>query len=609
MTVMLPSPSEVLTNVFGYTSFHPLQQRVIDRVLSGGDALVLMPTGGGKSLCYQVPALCREGLTLVVSPLVALMKDQVEALRANGVAAAYLNSTLSAEEADAVTAQADAGTLKLLYVSPERLFSGTASRLSGWNVTLVAVDEAHCISFWGHDFRPEYTKLGQLRELLPGVSIVALTATADGAIERDILAQLAIDEEAVFRSSFDRPNLHLAVAPGQKKIEQLLAFLARRPNQAGIVYCLSRAGTEDLAERLSAKGYRARAYHAGLAAQERSSVQDAFLRDETDIVCATVAFGMGIDKSNVRWVVHYNLPKNLEGFYQEIGRAGRDGLASDTLLFYSYADVAQQLKFLDSADESRRDLLAAKLDRMKQYAEARTCRRRILLSYFGETLEADCGHCDNCENPAETFDGTITAQKLLSAVYRTQGRATLRQAALLLRGSHAQEVVEPGWSELKTFGAGKDLRFEEWMEYGTQLVNAGLLSVAFDRGTALQLTALSGPVLKGERVVALVKYRSPEERKTAAPKIAAPATDGDPDLFEHLRVVRKRLADENDIPAFVVFSDKTLRDMAAKVPRNSIEFRQVHGVGEAKLEAYGPIFLREITEWTEKVSTQSQTMT
>jgi ATP-dependent DNA helicase RecQ len=599
MTAMLPSPAEVLTSVFGYRTFHPLQQRVIDRLLSGGDALVLMPTGGGKSLCYQVPALCRDGLTLVVSPLVALMKDQVEALRANGVAAAYLNSTQSAAEADAVTAQVDAGTLKLLYVSPERLFSGTASRLAAWKVGLVAVDEAHCISFWGHDFRPEYTKLGQLRDLLPGVPFVALTATADAAIERDILAQLAIDEEAVFKSSFDRPNLHLAVAPGQKKLDQLLAFLSRRPEQAGIVYCLSRAGTEDLAEKLSLRGHRARAYHAGLSSDERSSVQDAFLRDETDIVCATVAFGMGIDKSNVRWVVHFNLPKNLEGFYQEIGRAGRDGLPSDTLLFYSYADVAQQLKFLETA-EGRRELLAAKLDRMKQYAEARSCRRRILLSYFGETLETDCGHCDNCENPPETFDGTITAQKLLSAVYRTQGRATLRQAALLLRGSHAQEVVEPGWSELKTFGAGKDLRFEEWMEYGTQIINAGYLTVAFDRGLALQLTALSGPVLKGERAVALVKYRSPEEKKAAQPKPVAPATDGDPDLFEHLRRVRKRLADEHDIPAFVVFSDKTLKDMAAKVPRDSIEFRQVHGVGEAKLEAYGPIFLREIAAFAEK---------
>jgi ATP-dependent DNA helicase RecQ len=601
-TPTLPSPLEILNNVFGYPSFHPLQGRVIDHVLAGKDALVLMPTGGGKSLCFQVPALCREGLTLVISPLVALMKDQVEALKANGVAADFLNSTQNAAETERVNAEIASGGLKLLYVSPERLFSGgTANRLTGWNVSLVAIDEAHCISFWGHDFRPEYTKLGQLRGLLPGVPIVALTATADPAIRRDILAQLAIDEESVFQSSFDRPNLHLAVLPGQKRLERIVDFLAKRPGQAGIVYCLSRAGTEDLAVSLSKKGHRAKAYHAGMNTEDRSAVQEAFLKDDIDIVCATVAFGMGIDKSNVRWVIHYNLPKNLEGFYQEIGRAGRDGLASDTLLFYSYADVAQQLKFMDDANPERRELLAAKLERMKQYAEALSCRRRILLSYFGETPEADCGHCDVCENPPQTFDGSVTAQKLLSAVYRTGGRATLRQCALILRGSHAQEVVEPGWHDLKTFGAGTELKFEEWMEYGAQLINGGFASVAYDRGLTLQLTALSGPVLKGERTVPLVRFRSFEEKKAAAPPVkAAAAGDGDPDLFEALKVVRRKLADEHDVPAYVVFSDKTLKDMAAKVPKTPADFRQVMGVGEAKLEAYGTIFLREIEEWTSK---------
>ena len=598
----LPLPLDVLKRVFGYDKFHPLQEKVIDHVLAGNDALVLMPTGGGKSLCFQVPALCRDGLTLVISPLVALMKDQVEALKANGVAAAFLNSTQKAGDAEEVTARIAAGEIKLLYVSPERLFSGnTAARLAAWNVTLVAVDEAHCISFWGHDFRPEYTKLGQLRTLLPGIPLVALTATADPAIRRDILAQLAIDEDSVFQESFDRPNLHLAVLPGQKRLERILDFLAKRPGQAGIVYCLSRAGTEDLAASLSKKGHKAKAYHAGMNADDRSAVQEAFLKDDIDIVCATVAFGMSIDKSNVRWVIHFNLPKNLEGFYQEIGRAGRDGLPSDTLLFYSYADVAQQLKFMDDANPDRRELLAAKLERMKQYAEAFICRRRILLSYFGETPEADCGHCDVCENPPETFDGTVTAQKVLSAVYRTGGRATLRQCALILRGSHSQEVVEPGWHELKTFGAGKELRFEEWMEYGSQVVNAGYLGVAYDKGMTLQLTSLAGPVLKGERVVPLVKFRSLEEKKAAAPQPkAVSTTDGDPDLFEALKVVRRKLADENEVPAYVVFSDKTLKDMAAKVPKTPAEFRQVHGVGDAKLEAYGTIFLRAIGEWEAK---------
>lgn len=597
------APREVLTRVFGYEDFHPLQEGVITRVLAGKDALVLMPTGGGKSLCYQIPALCLEGLTLVISPLVALMRDQVEALKANGVAAACLNSSLTAAETNEVLKQLETASLKLLYTSPEKLFSGgTAARLASLNISLVAIDEAHCISFWGHDFRPEYTQLGRLRQLLPGVPLLALTATADPAIRRDILYQLSMDNEAVFQSSFDRPNLHLAVLPGQKRFERLLDFLCGHKDEAGIIYCLSRAGTDALADKLRSKGYKAASYHAGMDAQARHRIQDAFLKDETEIVCATVAFGMGIDKSNVRWVVHWNLPKNLEGFYQEIGRAGRDGLPSDTLLFYSYADIARQLAFLDDANPERRELLEAKLERMKQYAEASICRRRILLSYFGESLEEDCGNCDVCEEPPETFDGTIIAQKLLSAVARTGGRAGLRHCALILRGSHSQEISSQGWHELKTFGVGRDLRFEEWMEYGSQIVNAGYAQVAYDRGMSLQLTALSGPVLRGERSVKLVKFvpfedkRALEAAAKAARKTLA-AEDGDPALLEHLKAVRKRLADEHGLPAYVVFSDKTLKDMAAKVPRTEAALRQVHGVGEVKAASYGPIFLREMGEW------------
>jgi len=597
----MPSPLDILTRVFGYDSFLPLQERVISHVLAGHDALVLMPTGGGKSLCFQVPALCRGGLTLVISPLVSLMRDQVEALKANGVKAAYLNSTQSAEEADGVLASIAAGELALLYVSPEKLFSGaTPARLADWGVTLIAVDEAHCISFWGHDFRPEYTQLGRLRALLPGIPIVALTATADPAIRRDILSQLSISEDSVFVSSFDRPNLHLAVLPGQKRFERLQDFLRDRKGQAGIVYCLSRAATEDLAGKLRASGIKAAAYHAGMGAADRHATQDAFLRDETTVVCATVAFGMGIDKSNVRWVVHWNLPKNLEGFYQEIGRAGRDGLPADTLLFYSYADVAQQLKFLDEAESDRRELLAAKLERMRQYAEARSCRRRVLLSYFGETVDSDCGHCDACEHPSETFDGTVVAQKILSAVYRTQGRATLRLCALILRGSRAQEVVVPGWASLKTFGAGGELSFAEWMEYGAQLVNGGYLTVAYDRGQSLQPTPLAEPVLRGERAVPLVAYQSPEERKAqAAPVKSLAVGDANPELIERLKAVRKKIADEHGIPAYLVFSDKTLKDMAVKNPATAGEFRLVHGVGEVKADGYGPAFLRALKEWRE----------
>jgi len=598
------TPLEVLKRVFGYERFHPLQEKAIAHVLGGRDALVLLPTGGGKSLCFQVPALCREGLTLVVSPLVSLMRDQVESLKAEGVAAACLNSAQDPDEAAEVLRRLSLGSLKLLYVSPERIFAGQGlERIRSWNVSLVAVDEAHCISFWGHDFRPEYTKLGALREILPGVPLVALPATADPAIRRDILSQLAIPEDSVFQDSFDRPNLRLSVLPGQRKFERLRIFLADRRGQAGIVYCLSRAATEDLAGKLSGAGFKAEAYHAGLDAGLRHRVQDSFLRDETQIVCATVAFGMGIDKSNVRWVVHWNLPKNLESFYQEIGRAGRDGLPADTALFYSYADVAQQLKFLDEASPERRELLAAKLERMKQYAEAKVCRRRVLLSYFGETVEKDCCNCDVCEHPPETFAGTVTAQNLLSAVYRTGGKATLRQCALLLKGSFAREITDHGWQNLKTFGAGRELKFEEWMEYGSQLINGGYIAVAYDRGMTLRLTPLSSPVLKGEKAVAVVRFVSFDDRKAAAVKTkTAAAFDSDPELFERLKAVRRKLADEHEVPAYVIFSDKTLKDMSAKKPRTEVEFRRVHGVGETKAEAYGSVFLRAVAEWLDSIS-------
>lgn len=596
------TPLEVLHRVFGYDTFHPLQERVIEHILAGEDALVLMPTGGGKSLCFQVPALCKDGLTLVVSPLVALQRDQVEALKANGVAAALLNSTQSEDEAEEVLDDIAKGKLKLLYVSPEKLFrSSTANSLAMWNINLIAVDEAHCISFWGHDFRPEYTQLGRLRHMLPTVPLVALTATADPAIQRDILNQLSIEELSVFQSSFDRPNLHLSVLPGQKRFERLRSFLKSHPNQPGIVYCLSRAATEELAEKLTRLGYKAEAYHAGMSTEDRHCAQDAFLKDETLIICATVAFGMGIDKSNVRWVIHWNLPKNLEGFYQEIGRAGRDGLPADTLLFYSYADVAQQLKFIDTASSERRELLVAKLDRMKQYAEAGICRRRILLSYFGETLGEDCGHCDVCEHPPVTFDGTLVAQKILSAVYRTRERSTLRHCALILRGSHAQEIMEQRWHEIKTFGVGQDLKYEEWIEYGSQLINAGYVSVAYDRGMTLHLTALSMPVLKGEKSVPLVRFQTFEERKMQATQLKTPpANDGDPNLVECLKVVRKKLADKHNVPPYIIFNDKALQDMASKVPKDLTQFLQVHGVGEVKAESYGPTFLNAIHQWEEQ---------
>jgi len=604
----MDSPRDVLKRVFGYDSFHPLQERVIRHVLEGKDALVLMPTGGGKSLCFQIPALLKSGMALVVSPLLALMRDQVEALKANGVAAATLNSSQDPDEAAGTLKAVYRGEVKLLYLSPERLFSETMEvHLREWPISLVAVDEAHCISFWGHDFRPEYTRLGELRALLPQAPFLALTATADPVIRRDILQGLAIPPEAVFQDSFDRPNLHLAVLPGRKRLERLLDFLAHRRNQSGIVYCLSRASTEDLAAKLNRQGFRAAAYHAGMDSPSRHRVQDSFLRDEILIICATIAFGMGIDKSNVRWLAHWNLPKNLESFYQEIGRAGRDGLPASTLLFYSYGDIINQKKFIEDADPSRRELLDAKLMRMKEYAEARSCRRRILLGYFGENVDRDCGFCDVCETPPETFDGTLPAQKLLSAVYRTGEQATLRQCALILRGVHAPDILQTRWERLKTFAVGRELSYEEWMEYGTQLVNGGYLSVAFDQKSALRLTPLAWPVLKGEKKVPLTRFQAYDKKKAAPPETAPAVTGGplftaqaDPDLFERLRVLRKKLAEENNVPPFVIFSDRTLKDMAGRVPGTTGEFRQVYGVGEFKAQAYGPPFLRLIQEWSDR---------
>lgn len=608
MSAPLATPRSVLRNVFGYSRFHPLQKEVITHVLKGEDALVLMPTGGGKSICFQVPALCVPGVTLVISPLVSLMKDQVEMLQANGVAAAYWNSTLSPEENRTVYRDMMQGAIKLLYISPERLFGDSASTwLSELQVSLVAIDEAHCISFWGHDFRREYTRLGELRTLLPNVPIIALTATADPIIRRDILQQLAIPETSVFQSSFDRPNLYLEVQPGQKRLERILAFLAAHPREGGIIYCATRATTEQVAEKLRQRKYSAEAYHAGMPADQRERVQDAFQRDTVQIVVATIAFGMGIDKSNVRWVIHYNLPRTMEGYYQEIGRAGRDGLPADTLLLYSYADVAQSLRFMGDVSPDRRALLEAKLERMKQYAETRHCRRRVLLAYFGEEVSEGCGNCDACRNPPVYVDGTITAQKLLSAVYRTGQRCTLRQGVGILRGSYSREITAPRWDQLPTFGVGTEHSFVQWMEYGAQIINQGYLSVAYDRGMALTITPTGKDVLAGKAVVQLVHVdpERPYERERAASASVSGAATGpssqesaaDAELFDKLRELRSTLAKEKNVPAFVIFSDRSLRDMAARKPVSLALFETVHGVGTKKADTYGPRFIALIAAW------------
>ncbi len=592
---------QILKQTFGYDHFRPLQADIIDAVLAGRDCLVLMPTGGGKSVCFQVPALVNDGLTVVISPLIALMKDQVEALRANGVRAAYLNSTLTPREQDSVLWMAKLGELKLLYIAPERLFSGnTVEFLKTLDVSLFAIDESHCISAWGHDFRPEYRQLSMLKREFPEVPVIALTATADKVTRKDILAQLGIPEAEVFLASFDRPNLSLTVLPSQKRLQRIESFLRKHEAQPGIVYCLSRKSTEDVAESLRKLGFRAEHYHAGCTAEQRSRVQEAFLKDDIQIIVATIAFGMGIDKSNVRWVIHYNLPSNVESYYQEIGRAGRDGEPADTVLFYGYQDVAMRLDMIQKAEvpDEQKDLQRAKLQRMKQYAEADHCRRRILLSYFNETATKDCGNCDVCQNPREYFDGKVIAQKALSGIARTGERVAMGALVDLLRGSRNQNIVRHGYDQLPTFGVGRDLKNEEWADYLCQLLNSGVLDIAYDEAHALKLNALSKQVLKGEREVRLTKFIPFEERQAArqaeAPKEKPKKEIIKDALFDRLRTLRKQLADSLNVPPYVIFSDATLSEMAQQRPISEFQLKQISGVGEEKFRRYGEAFINEI---------------
>ena len=596
MTVAEQTPVDFLKRYYGYDRFRPMQEDIIRSIVGGRDTLVLMPTGGGKSVCFQIPALMLPGITVVVSPLIALMKDQVGALLLNGIPAAFYNSTQSSREQRDIEEQCLTGKLKLLYVSPEKLltesFFGFLRRVQ---VSLFAIDEAHCISSWGHDFRPEYTRLNVLKEQFPDVPTIALTATADKLTRQDIAQRLGMVDPAVFVASFNRTNLSLQVLPGQNRIQQIVRLLQQKPNTSGIIYCLSRKSCESLSAKLQEKGFGAAFYHAGMDPADRSRTQDAFLRDDVKIICATIAFGMGIDKSNVRWVIHYNMPKNIEGFYQEIGRAGRDGAAAQTVLFYSFADVATYKDMLNENRPANLDLQLAKLERMQQYADAHTCRRQILLSYFSEELTEPCGNCDVCRDPRITIDGTVLAQKALSAIIRTGERVPMNLLIDILRGSRSQAVMQGGYDQVKTYGAGRDLRFDEWRSYLHQLINIGVIEVAYDNHYALRRGILAEQVLFSNRKIDLV--RPDDAPKPVVEKTRTKTEVTRDELFEQLRVLRKQLADEQNVPAYVVFTDTTLEDMARQRPTTPDALRNVSGVGERKLQLFGKQFLEAITNY------------
>ena len=589
---------QLLKSVYGYDSFRPLQKEIIDHIISGRDALVLMPTGGGKSICYQIPALLLEGVALVVSPLISLMKDQVDALQANGVVAEALNSSNEDSVNRVIRERCQKGELKILYISPERLLTEIPWLQQCVKVSMIAIDEAHCVSHWGHDFRPEYTQLGVLNERFPGVPRLALTATADKITKADIVKQLCLREPQIFIGSFDRPNLSLDVRKAYQKRERIrtiLDVIGRHPQESGIIYCLSRKGTEELAADLKSNGIIAGIYHAGLPSEERTRVQDDFINDRVHVICATIAFGMGIDKSNIRFVIHNNLPKSIESFYQEIGRGGRDGLPTETLLFYNLQDLITLRGFAE--ESGQREINLEKLKRMQEYAEAQVCRRRILLNYFGETSECRCGNCDVCKNPPQHFDGSVLVQKALSVMKRCHEEVGFSVVTDVLKGSFSPTVVAKGYDKLRTFGAGRDVPAKDWYSYLLQMLQMGYIEIAYNEDKHLKVTPLGEDILYGRKQAQLsvivredlrVKKRN---RQATIPGLSVNSVSDEDLLFEKLRALRKTIANEIGKPAYIVLSDKSLHALTAEKPTNLFLFGNTYGIGEHKKVQFGERFV------------------
>jgi ATP-dependent DNA helicase RecQ len=604
----------ILKNVFGYEEFRPLQEEIIERTIDGKDSFILMPTGGGKSMCFQIPALVFDGITIVVSPLISLMKDQVQALKANGIKADFFNSSISPQEENTVIDKAMKGELQLLYLSPEKLISVSNTWIKKLNIKLVAIDEAHCVSMWGHDFRPEYTRLKIFRNSLPTVPFMALTATADKSARKDIEEQLGLRNSKLFISSFDRKNLSIEVrgqVPKKKKLQEIANFVEQKKNESGIIYCLSRKNTEEVANYLKEEGCSVAFYHAGMNPEEREKAQTEFINDDTKIIVATIAFGMGIDKSNVRFVIHYNLPKNLEGYYQEIGRAGRDGLPSETVLYYNMRDFVLYSQFADGGANTA--MQKEKLNRMLQFAEAKSCRRKILLSYFGEHLNKNCGNCDVCENPPKDFEGTILTQKALSGIVRMGEKEGVTMLINVLRGSNNADVHTKQFFKLKTYGIGKDISFYDWRDYVIQMANQGLIEIMYNENSALKISPIGWKVLKGEETIKLTTPISPEEKKKKQKVVKmAPEGEVNKDLFTELKKVRYSISREENVPAYIIFNDKSLKLMASELPITENQFLAISGVGMNKMEQYGEEFMSVIRKFKgatkpRKTSTTTET--